>query len=93
MLVARLEAALAAGRRSIYVIYCNPVFGEFLDASPLLIRRYARMVPCTAEELGYGADVHEAVMVWQGGNAPPPVERADARIVITKPGSHAELGS
>jgi len=91
LLVTRLEAALAAEPRSLYVVYCNPVFGAAFDASPLLTRRFARMVPYAQEELGYGPDVEDAVVVWQGGNAPPPVTRADARIIITKPGVRAEL--
>lgn len=90
-LAKKLEGSLAADRRDIYVIYYNPVFGDFFDASSMLVRRFARMIPCSREELGYGADFEEAVVVWQGANASPPPAPAEARIVITKPGRHAVL--
>lgn len=91
MLVTRIEAALAAQRRSIYVVYCDPVFGAAFDASPALTRRFASMVPYAQEELGYGPDTEDAVVVWQGGDAPAPTTRADAKIIITTPGVRAEL--
>jgi SAM-dependent methyltransferase len=86
-----LDAALAAERRIVFVVYYNPVFGTCFDESRLLVRRFARMIPCAREELGFGMDFEEAVVIWQSGSAPSPPERADARIVITKPGRHAVL--
>jgi predicted GTPase len=49
------------------------------------------MLPYDREELGYGPDTADAVVVWQGGNAPPPTARADAKIVVTLPDTRAEL--
>jgi SAM-dependent methyltransferase len=89
--LAAVERALAAERRAIYVIYYNPVLGRLFDASPALNRRWARMVPCARGEIGYGPDAEDAVVIWQGGDAPPPVDRADHRIVMTVPGARAEL--
>jgi SAM-dependent methyltransferase len=83
--VANVERALAADdQRSIYVVYCNPAGGSCFDESPVLTRRYARTLPYSAEEQGFAPDNEDAVIVWQGGNAPLPTERADAEIVIIK---------
>jgi SAM-dependent methyltransferase len=83
--VENVESALKAdSHRSIYVVYCNPASGECFDASPLLKRRYAKTHPYAPDELGYAPDTEDAVIIWQGGNAPAPTERTDARIVILK---------
>lgn len=80
-----VEAALKSDdQRSIYVVYCNPASGDCFDASPLLTRRFAQTLPYMDEEKGFAEDTEDAVIVWQGGNAPPPAARADARIVILK---------
>jgi len=93
LIATRVEAALATEHRRIYVVYYNPVFGTVFDASPALTRRFASMLPYAPEELGHGPDAEDAVVMWQGGNAPPPIARADARIVVTIPGTRAEIGA
>ena len=87
--LAVVERALEVERRAIYIISCNPVHGGLFDASPVLIRRWARMVHCARGEIGYGPDTEDAVVIWQG--APAPAERADDRIVLTIPNTRAEL--
>ena len=69
--VTSVEAALAGEHRSIHIVYCNPVAGHCLDASPMLARRYARELSYAAEELGYGPDETDTVVIWQGASAPP----------------------
>jgi SAM-dependent methyltransferase len=86
-----VERAVQAGQRAVYIIYYNPVHGALYDAAPFLTRRWARMLPCARDELGYGPDPGDAVIIWQGGNAPAPVERADMQIVVTVPDTRAEL--
>jgi len=87
-----VEQALAAdSQRCIYVVYCNPAVGHCFDKSPLLTRRYARMLDYTPEEKGYAEDAADGVIIWQGGNAPTPTSRADAKIVIVKDRWRAEL--
>jgi SAM-dependent methyltransferase len=86
-----IERAVQAERRGVYLVYYNPVHGDVFDASPLLTRRWARLVPYASDERGYGPDMRDAVVIWQGGDAPAPVERADARIVVTVPDRRAEL--
>ncbi len=94
-LVAKVElairAALAAESRRLYVVSYNPVNGACFDESPVLIRRFARMLSYSREERGYGPDLSDAVVIWQGGSTPPPTELADAKIIIVTPGSRAEV--
>lgn len=89
--VAGLEAALAAASRSVYVIYYNPVAGHCFDESKRLRRRFARMLPYAGEELGYGPDESDAVVIWQGGTALPPAAPADARIVVAPDGLRVQI--
>jgi len=85
------EAALAAERRAIYIVYYNPVNGACFDDSRPFTRRFARMLPYGREERGYGPDISDAVVIWQGGDLRPPPAGAHARIIVTNPGSRAEL--
>ena len=88
--VASVEAALSAERRRIYVVYYNPVFGDCFDASKRLSRRFARTLPYAAEELGYGPDRADPVVIWEPGDGRPQPGTA-ARIEITIPEMRSEL--
>jgi SAM-dependent methyltransferase len=79
--VQRIEAALRRESRSLYIVYYNPIAAHCFDASPLLTRRFARQIPCAAEEIGYGPDESDPVIIWQGGTAPLPLEAANISIV------------
>ncbi len=89
--LAAVEGALESERRAIYVVYYNPVLGRLFDASPAFTRRWAAMLPCARDERGYGADGDDAVMIWQGGTAPPPRGSVDQRIVLSNLDTRAEL--
>jgi SAM-dependent methyltransferase len=92
--VARVEAAIAAAPwRNIYVVYYNPVAGHCFDASRLLRRRFAGTLPYGPDELGFGPDQADPVVVWHGGAAstPPPAASANARILVTPGGLRATL--
>jgi SAM-dependent methyltransferase len=65
--VAGVEAAIAAEARNIYIIYYTPAAAHCFDASPQLYRRFAQTIPYSAEELGYGTDEEDLVVIWQGG--------------------------
>lgn len=90
--VSAVERAIAAASRDVYVVYYNPVHGDLFDASPLLSRRWARMVTCAREERGYGFGLDDAVMIWQGGSAPPARLEENAKILLTNAGTRVELG-
>ena len=89
--VAGVEAAIAAERRSIYIVYQNPVFGTHFDASPDLKRYYAANILYIYEERGFGPDITDAVVIWQGGSLTQPRLGANARIVVSRPGHRAEV--
>jgi SAM-dependent methyltransferase len=89
--LAAVERALERERRAIYVVYYNPVLGRLFDDSPAFTRRWASMLPCARDERGYGADGDDAVMIWQGGTAPPPLGPVDHRIVLSNLDTRAEL--
>lgn len=84
--VQRVEAALRTEPRSIYIVYYNPTAAHCFDTSSLLTRRFARQIPYAEEELGYGPDESDPVVIWQGGTAPPPLEAANARLVTITSG-------
>jgi SAM-dependent methyltransferase len=90
--VAQLESLLVSEPRRIYVIYYNPVHGHCFDATVSFRRYFAAMLPYSADELGYGPDEHEAVVIWQAGSNMPAHPGADSAIRVTTPEVRAELG-
>jgi SAM-dependent methyltransferase len=66
-----VEDALSGNRRRILVVYFNPKFRSIFDGSRALVRRFSEAVRHTRDELGFGWDVEDHVIVWQGGEQPP----------------------
>jgi SAM-dependent methyltransferase len=92
-IVSRIEDALATGGGTKFVIYYNPVYGRSFDGSRAFARYFAANLPYAPEELGYGPDVADGVVIWQGGGMAPAHDNADAEIRITLPGVRAEIAS
>lgn len=90
--VARIEAALSGGNRSIHVVYYNPVAGHRFDASPALRRHFAGELPYAREERGFGPDETDTVVIWRGGGVRKPTGAAGAHIVLAEGGLRASLG-
>jgi|SRR5579862_3224421 len=63
---ANLEARASTGSR-IFVVYYNPVHGSRFDASKTFCRYFAATVPYAADEVGYGPDDDDTVVIWQAG--------------------------
>ena len=82
-----VNAAIASDlNRVVYVVYYNPVAGHRFDASPLLRRYLAATLPYGADELGYGPDTEDPIVIWQGGIALAPIDTsANACIEIVDP--------
>lgn len=90
--VEQLERALRdESTRRCFVVLYNPVHGALFDASPAFTRRFARLLPYAPEELGYGPDARDAVVIWQAGQVPLLASPPAARIRITELGVRAEL--
>jgi SAM-dependent methyltransferase len=70
-----VERALSCDRRRIYVVYINPKFHSVFDGSRALVRRCAKSVPHTRDELGFGwvTARQDYVIIWQGGEESPAV--------------------
>ena len=73
--------ALKEEQRIVYVVYYNPVSGHRFDAEALLQRHFAVTMPYAAEEIGFGPDTEDPVVVWRGGGGAPSGDvHANARI-------------
>jgi len=88
--VANVESALATQSRRFYVVYYNPVHGACFDASTKLRRRYARTLPYAMDEMGYGPDEADPVLIWEPADGQT-VPGTDVSIFITVPGMRCEL--
>lgn len=64
-LVASIERKLQDGLRHAFFVYYNPVHGEVLDRSPHFARWSADVMSYAPDELGYGPDLRDTVVVWQ----------------------------
>jgi hypothetical protein len=91
--IAQLESLLVSGARRIFVIYYNPVHGHCFDAAAFFSRYFAGTLPYAIEELGYGPDKHEAIVIWQAGSNLRAHPGADIAIRVTTPDVRAELGT
>ena len=89
--ITNIEAALDAESRSIFIIYYNPVCSACMDQSPRLKRYFAASLPYGDEERGFGPDLSDSVVIWQGGSDVPARVGASSSIVMTDPGSRAEV--
>jgi SAM-dependent methyltransferase len=92
-LTANLEAMLQSRRQNLYVVYYNPVWASLLDASPMLERRFAAQLPYAPEEIGFGPNESDSVVIWQNrDNVHPPSDaNAKAPVRVVKPDSRAEV--
>ena len=89
--VSRIEEAIISGGGTKFVIYYNPVHCDCFDSSRLLSRYFAANLSYSAEETGYGPDVSDSVVIWQGGGTAPAHSNANARIKVLESGSRAEF--
>ena len=90
---AQIEAALAEENRTIFIVYQNPVYGACFDALPALKRYFATKVLYARNERGFGPDITDGVIIWQGGNLIQAHSSANAQITVTRPGHRAEVAT
>ena len=99
--VARLESLRSESDRTIVVIYCNPVHGHCFDASPTFDRHLAAQMPYAPDELGFGPDTSDGMVIWQAGLIKAQLNRTglfdqpsanpNASIRVSIPGLRAEI--
>jgi hypothetical protein len=66
MLINSLERELADGSiETLRVVYIYPVCAHVLDASPALVRAWSACVPYEPDEIGYGTEDRQDVIIWK----------------------------
>lgn len=88
-----IEASLHTTHRDLYIVYYNPAWADVFDASTTLERRYAAQISYAPDEIDYGPDESDAVVIWQnrGNPNPRPPGIATAAVTIVSPGWRAEI--
>lgn len=92
-LIKHIEASLQATPRDLYIVYYNPVWADVLDASAALERRYAAQLAYEPDEIGYGPDASDAVVIWQNRGNPNPRPSGDpaAPVTVVSPDTRAVI--
>ncbi|MDP9140139.1 MAG: class I SAM-dependent methyltransferase [Pseudomonadota bacterium] len=81
-LINRLELDLQGQLRHAFFVYYNPVHSAVLDQSKAFARWSAQTIPYATDELGYGPDIEDTVLIWQ--SLPPRYpSRIDAGRAVT----------
>lgn len=93
VLLEKLEAGLASGAiQHLFVVYDNPVCGDVFDSSNHLKRWFAGVFAYDDNELGFGPEDQESVVVWQSLRGARPDAFADRdRRIATKDRLSASL--
>ena len=92
-LLEKIEAALASGAlEHLFIVYDNPVCGEVFDGSRHLKRWFARGFAYDHNEVGFGPEDQENVVIWQSvRGARPDVFPDRNRRITTKDRLSASL--
>ncbi|HEY3519171.1 MAG TPA: class I SAM-dependent methyltransferase [Gammaproteobacteria bacterium] len=64
-LVESIEIQLRQGLQHAFFVYYNPVHASVIDRSPCFERWSADVLPYASDEVGYGPDLRDTVVVWQ----------------------------
>ncbi|MDZ4761705.1 MAG: class I SAM-dependent methyltransferase, partial [Alphaproteobacteria bacterium] len=89
-LLAHIQKQMAPGRR-IFVVYENPVQGLVFDNDPGFSRWYAAHLPYDADEIGFGPDETESVVIWAAGTATPSPHKTSGVIAVKDEVMRAEV--
>ena len=85
-----VERHLGEALTHAFVVYYNPVHGDVMDNSPQLARWSAESCAYAADEIGFGPDLSDAVVIWQTRPARfAPREGAEQPIAVS--GERADL--
>jgi SAM-dependent methyltransferase len=64
-LIENIEHQLANNLKHAFFVYYNPVHADVPDQSALFSRWYAGMISYSPDELGYGPDLRDTLVIWQ----------------------------
>ena len=84
-LAENIAAQLGGRLEHAFIVYYNPVHAEVFDRSPQFARWSARSLPYAADEVGYGPDLEDSVLVWQTVPGRYPPQPGAGRQVIIDP--------
>ena len=84
-LAENIAAQLGERLEHAFIVYYNPVHAEVFDRSPHFARWSARSLPYAADEVGYGPDLEDSVLVWQTVPGRYPPQPGAGRQVIIDP--------
>jgi SAM-dependent methyltransferase len=90
-LVAHLEVQLQGRLQHAFFVYYNPVHAEVFDASPSFARWAAKTIPYASDELGFGPDIEDTLVVWQSLPARYPSQPGALRRVEVSPSQWCRL--
>ena len=91
-LVENIERQLGQGLQHAFFVYYNPVHGDVLDRSPQFSRWQAGTIPYAPEELGFGPDLSDTLVIWQTLPARYPAQpHANPAIVANQSRENAGL--
>ena len=91
-LVQNLVRQLGQGLEHAFLVYYNPVHSAVLDQSPAFARWSAASYPYADDELGYGPDIEDTVVIWQSRPERHPARPGARRAVVVNRGGWCNLG-
>lgn len=81
-LLATLGRQLAESGRHAFLVYYNPVHGDVVDGSPHFERWRTMAVSYAPEELGFGPDLSDTVVIWQSRPVRYPAQAGAERRIV-----------
>jgi len=90
--VTNVTRHLGGGLRHGFIVYYNPVHGAVMDESPVLTRWSADVWPYAPDEIGFGPDLSDTVVVWQTLPARYAARTSAGRQIVVS-GNKADLGN
>ena len=91
-LIDNLERQLRDRLQHAFFVYYNPVHGDVLDRSPRFVRWSAQTIPYAPDELGYGPDIQDTLVIWQSVPERYPTRAGAGRRIAASPSQSCSLG-
>lgn len=80
-----IAAQLGERLEHAFIVYYNPVHARVFDRSPHFARWSARSFPYAPDEIGYGPDLDDSVLIWQTvPSRYPPQPGAGRQLIVDR---------
>ncbi len=90
-LVENIERQLQNQLQHAFFVCYNPVHGDVMDQSPHFARWSAKTIRYAADELGYGPDLEDTLVIWQSVPERYPPHADAARRIAVSPSQWSSL--